>query len=92
MAIAILFATLTGLAVPKAGFRRQVDAHWKRGLSYLKMGLRWLKGSIHQARPLVRLDSLLYHDPAPCFASAKARDAFYRQFAFSRVQDFYCSI
>lgn len=92
VAIAILFATLTGLAVQKAGFRRQVDAHWKRGLSYLKMGLRWLKGSIHKARPLVRLDSLLYHDPAPCFASAKARDAFYRQFAFSRVQDFYCSI
>lgn len=92
VAIAILFATLTGMAVQKAGFRRQVDAHWKRSLSYLKMGLRWLKGSIHKARPLLRLDSLLYHDPAPYFASAKARDAFYRQFPFSCIQDFYCFV
>ncbi len=64
----------------------------ERSLSYFKMGLRWLKGSIHKARPLLRLDSLLYHDPAPCFASAKARDAFYQQFPFSCLQDFYCYV
>ena len=92
VAIAILFATLTGMAVQKAGFRRQVDAHWKRGLSYLKMGLRWPGGSIHKARPVLRLDSLFYYDPAPRFTSVKARDVFYRQFPFSCVQDFYCSV
>jgi hypothetical protein len=56
----------------------------------LKIGLRWLQGFIHKARPLLRLDHLLYLDPAPCFASAKARDAFYRRITFSFIQDFDC--
>jgi len=38
VAISILFATLTGMAVQQSGSRRQVDAHFRRGLSYLKIG------------------------------------------------------
>ncbi len=43
-AIAIVYATTQGMAVQLAGLRQQVDPHWRRGISYLKMGLRWLQG------------------------------------------------
>jgi hypothetical protein len=32
--------------------RQQVDPHWRRGISYLKIGLRWLQGVIHKGRTL----------------------------------------
>ena len=31
----------TGVSVIRAGKWRWVDAHWGRGLSYLKIGWRW---------------------------------------------------
>ena len=34
------------------GLRQKVDPHWKRGLSYLKIGLRWLKGVLFKGRDL----------------------------------------
>ena len=37
-AIALLYATTQGMAVQIAGLRAQVDPHWRRGLSYLKIG------------------------------------------------------
>jgi hypothetical protein len=52
-AIALLFATTQGMAVQLAGLRQQVDPHWRRGISYLKIGLRWLKGLIHKGRTLL---------------------------------------
>jgi len=85
-AIAILFATLTGMTLQKQGLRQQVDPHWKRGLSYLKMGLRWLAGVLHKGRPLLALSELLLHDPARCFASRRAKEEFFNQFFFSRVR------
>ena len=48
VALALLFATTQGMAVQIQGLRTQVDPHWKRGLSYLKIGLRWLKGVLHK--------------------------------------------
>ncbi len=42
VALALLFATTQGMAVQIQGLRTQVDPHWKGGLSYLKIGLRWL--------------------------------------------------
>ncbi len=38
VALGILFATSQGMAVQLEGLRTQVDPHWKRGLSYLKIG------------------------------------------------------
>lgn len=49
-AVALLYSTAVGMAVQLEGLRRQVDPHWRRGLSYLKIGLRWLKGVIHKRR------------------------------------------
>ena len=42
-AIALLYATTQGMAVQIAGLRTQVNPHWRRGLSYLKIGLRYLR-------------------------------------------------
>ncbi len=33
-AVALLYATTMGMAVQVAGLRRQVDPHWRRGISY----------------------------------------------------------
>ena len=41
VAIATLHWTSTGVSVFQAGKRRWVNAHWGRGLSYLKIGWRW---------------------------------------------------
>ncbi|WP_229414429.1 MULTISPECIES: hypothetical protein [Moorena] len=46
-------------AVQLQGRRRQVDPHWKRGLSYLKIGLRWLKGVVNKGRQLSRASTVV---------------------------------
>jgi hypothetical protein len=62
-ALRILYATVYGMAVQVARLRQQIDPHWKRGLSYLKIGLRWLRGVLHNGRnTLVVLAPLLQHD------------------------------
>ncbi len=43
LAIATLHFTSIGLGVGAAKVRRWVDTHWDRGLSYLKIGWRWLR-------------------------------------------------
>jgi hypothetical protein len=90
-ALAILYATAHGMAVQVAGLRQQVDPHWKRGLSYLKIGLRWLSGVWHKGHNLLELDPLLQYDPQPCFASKKARQSFYDQIWFSRLKTIRCT-
>jgi hypothetical protein len=76
------------MAVQQSGSRLQVDAHFRRGLSYLKIGLRWLAGVVHKARPFLRLDHLFSVDPFPCFASRKARQDYYGKITFSFIQEF----
>jgi hypothetical protein len=90
-ALAILYATAHGMAVQIAGLRQQVDPHWKRGLSYLKIGLRWLSGVLHKGRDTLDLAPLLQYDPQPCFASKKARQRFYDQIWFSRLKTIRCT-
>jgi len=72
VAIALLFATCHGMTLQLKGLRTQVDPHWKRGLSYLKIGLRWLKGVLHKGRNLFNPDTLLSQDVQPCFASKES--------------------
>ena len=47
-----MFATAHGMAVQLNGLRQRVDPHYRRGLSYLKIGLRGLKGVWHKGRDL----------------------------------------
>ncbi len=62
LAIATLYLTSTGTAVVAWGYRRLVDTHWKRGLSYLQIGWRWIEYALCHARKLLRCTCL---DPAP---------------------------
>jgi len=64
-AIALLYGTTQGMAVQLEGLRQQVDPHWRRGISYLKIGLRWLQGVIHKGRTLLTPVALLPQDPQP---------------------------
>ena len=89
-AVALLYATTQGIAVQLAGLRQQVDPHWRRGISYLKIGLRWLNGVLHKGRTLLTPSPLLPKDPQPCFASEQAEEQFYDQFWFSRIRRVSC--
>lgn len=89
-ALALLYATLQGMSVQIAGLRQQVDPHWRRGISYLKIGLRWLQGVVHKGRQLLSLIALLPRDPEPCFASNRAEQDFYDQIWFTRIRSLTC--
>ena len=91
-AVALLFATAHGMTIQLNGLRTQVDPHWKRGLSYLKIGLRWLKGVLHKGRTLLSPVALFYQDTQPCFASKKAKKQYYDAIWFSRIREIKCSI
>lgn len=90
VALALLFATCHGMTLQLKGLRTQVDPHWKRGLSYLKIGLRWLKGVLHKGRDLFVPTTLLSQDIQPCFASQKAKKHYYDAIWFSRIQEIKC--
>lgn len=91
VAVAILYGTVMGTTVQLSGLRRQVDTHWQRGLSYLKMGLRWLRGTVHKGRELLSLLPLPPRDPQRCFASRRAEADYYERLLFSRVHSLRCA-
>ena len=90
VALALLFATVHGMTVELKGLRTQVDPHWERGLSYLKIGLRWLKGILHKGRDLFEPIPLLSHNFLPCFASLKTKREYYNAIWFTRVSELKC--
>lgn len=89
-ALTLLYATAQGMSVQIAGLRQQVDPHWRRGISYLKIGLRWLRGIVHKGRQLLSPLPLLPQDPEPCFASNRAEQDFYDQIWFTRIRSLTC--
>lgn len=90
VALALLFATCHGMTLQLKGLRTQVDPHWKRGLSYLKIGLRWLKGFLHKDRDLFVPTTLFSQDVQRCFASQRAKKHYYDAIWFSRIQEIRC--
>jgi hypothetical protein len=78
------------MAVQLAGLRQQVDPHWRRGISYLKIGLRWLQGVMHKGRTLLPCVPLLPKDPQPCFASLKAKRDYDDQIWFCQIRSLVC--
>ena len=62
LAIATLHFTSIGLGVVQAKVRRFVDTHWDRGLSYLKIGWRWLRQCYRRGWLLL---SPFWLDPTP---------------------------
>jgi hypothetical protein len=66
-ALALLYATTQGMSVQIAGLRQQVDPHWRRGISYLKIGLRWLQGVVHKGRQLRKPNCVAPERPTTLF-------------------------
>lgn len=90
VALALLFATVHGMTVQLKGLRTQVDPHWERGLSYLKIGMRWLKGILHKGRDLFEPNPLFSQNFLPCFASLKAKQKYYDAIWFTRISELKC--
>jgi Transposase DDE domain len=90
VALALLFATAHGMTVQLKGLRQRVDPHYRRGLSYLKIGVRWLKGVLHKNRDLFDPMPLFSHNIQPCFASKKARREYYDAIWFTRISEVKC--
>ena len=89
-AVAVLYATMIGLTVQIAGLRTTVDPHCRRGLSFLKIGLRYLRGVINKGRKLLIPTPLRSRDPEPCFSNPKSELDFSGLIWFSRISAISC--
>ncbi len=75
IALTMLFLVLQGTQVVASGQRRQVDAHWKRGMSYLKLGWNWVRLAITQQWK-IQVHRFLSSspDPQPALACKRQHD------------------
>jgi len=74
VAIAVLAGSLQGYALSLADLRRQVDPHWKRGMSFLRIGLAALQMAVVDAAArLMDWLPIPLQDLEPCIPSRKAR-------------------
>ncbi|MDX2213657.1 MAG: hypothetical protein SFY66_10230, partial [Oculatellaceae cyanobacterium bins.114] len=80
IALTTLFLVLQGVQVVASGNRRQVDAHWKRGMSYLKLGWNWIRLAItHQWKIQVFQFLSGLPDPQPAIASKRQHEESFRR-------------
>jgi len=72
VAIAVLAGSLQGYALSLTGLRRQVDPHWKRGMSFVRLGLGALQmlAADTTARLMTWL-SIPLQELEPCIPSCK---------------------
>ena len=75
IALTTLFLVLQGVRVVADGQWRQVDAHWYRGMSYLKLGWNWIRLALTRqlAMPVPRYLAS-GPDPQPALASKRQLD------------------
>jgi hypothetical protein len=74
VAIAVLASSLQGYALSLAGLRRQVDPHWKRGMSFLRIGLAALQMAVADAAArLMDWLPIPLQELEPCIPSRKTR-------------------
>ncbi len=80
IALTMLFLVLQGVQVVASGKRRQVDTHWNRGMSYLKLGWNWIRLAITQQWKIqVYLFLPSLPDPQPAIASKRQQNAFFER-------------
>jgi hypothetical protein len=86
VAITVLAGSLQGYALSLAGLRRQVDPNWKRGISFLRLGLSALQmlASDVTSRMMVWLPIPL-RELEPCIPSRRAQQT-QAQAWFSRIE------
>ena len=85
LAAVTLFLVAQGVVAVETEARRQVDPHWYRGLSYLKIGWRYVKRTVFH--PTITLLQRLFLPPGPDPLPAVASRAQAARKSFSR---FYC--
>jgi hypothetical protein len=86
VAIAVLLSSLQGYAISLGGQRPLVDAHWKRGLSFVRIGLHWLQQSaITAGRALLGWMPIPLQPLEPCWPSRGVRRR-QKEPWFSRVE------
>ena len=72
IATATLYLVIQGSEVVAQGRRREVDPHWFRGSSYLKIGWQWLKHAMNKSWQLITGWCLRGgEDPDPAMASRR---------------------
>jgi len=70
LATATLYLVCTGTAIVAMGRRYLVDTHWHRGLSYFKIGWRWVTFALATGHKLLAFLWLIPGpDPEPVYAS-----------------------
>ena len=70
LATATLYLVSTGTAIIDMGLRYVVDTHWHRGLSYFKIGWRWIDHALATGKRLLAFPWLVPGpDPEPVYAS-----------------------
>jgi hypothetical protein len=76
LAVATLFLVSQGTQVVRNGRRRWVHPHWFRGLSYLKIGWRWVKQAGTKGYRFIKRFSLCGgDDPDPARSSRNFKPA-----------------
>jgi len=87
LAMTTLYLVSVGTAVVQQGKRRLVDPHWFRGLSYLKIGWKWVSYALSRGYALI---SSVYlssaGDPEPAMASKKQDRLRQYRFAFEQQE------
>jgi hypothetical protein len=84
IAMTTLFLTAQGLSVVDSGYRRFVDPHWFRGLSYLKIGWNWVHTALTKNWDFFSFCSFTSNlDPDPVIASRKKHQHKLYRFEFS---------
>jgi hypothetical protein len=82
IALTLLLLVLQRVQVVASGKRRQVDAHWNRGMSYLKLGWNWIRLALTEQWKIQVYPFLAsLPDPQPAIASKRQQnDSFEREF------------
>jgi hypothetical protein len=85
LAMTTLYLVSVGTAVVQQGKRRFVDPHWFRGMSYLKIGWKWVSYALSRGYELISSVSLSSAcDPEPAMASKKQYRLRQYRFAFEQ--------
>lgn len=80
IALTMLFLVLQGMQVVASGKRRLVDPHWRRGMSYLKLGWNWIRLAMTQQWRIQVFQFLSSAvDPQPAIASQRQQDASFKR-------------
>jgi len=90
VAMTTLFLTSQGLAVADSGYRRLVDPHWFRGLSYLKIGWNWIHTALTKNWAFFPSEPFTsYLDSEPSMAShLKHRQTIFRIEFYASILDY----